>query len=293
MAAALCGCSSAEPVATQTAAGPERRRTVIGPLRVEGSKGPCRAEIYADHLQDRWQYRIPETLSCREGVFKVYYHPILDWTSSPDGSISYAWQTNEQDYRALTTHPQSSVFGKIFIQGIRYGVTITPSCDGLDVCFTAANISDRAFHDVVVYPCLSSRTPPFHDDDLKRTFVVTEEGLRPVGQLERGSADPRRTHFRVADQPAMPFVNKPFWGESNPTVIKQGVVLRWRDDEQWTIGTAWERVAEVFYNEDGHHCIHSVALLGDLEPGQSATVRGRIVLIPGTPQEAIQHLPFD
>jgi len=51
-------------------------------------------------------------------------------------------------------------------------------------------------------------------------------------------------------------------------------------------------VAEVFYNEDPHHCMHSVAIVGDVEPGQSRTVRGKIVLIAAGPEAAFELLQF-
>ena len=231
----LYGCSSTSQLSSV--------RLTVAPLRVEGQPGPCRADIQAVDSPGAWQYRIPETLSCREGVFKVHYHPMVNWTRGRDGSISHEWATSDEDYNALTTHRLAKVYGPVFIQGIRYEVTITPSRHGLDLSFQATNISDRMFHDVTVFPCLGMPSEPFQDTGLQRTFVVTDRGLRPVGEFERGSADPRRTHFRVAGNPEMPFVNKPFWGEPNPTVVEQGAILRLRADGQYTLGTAWQRVA--------------------------------------------------
>ena len=57
-----------------------------------------------------------------------------------------------------------------------------------------------------------------------------------------------------------------------------------------TIGTSWECVAEVYHNEDGHHCIHSVPVIEELEPGGTASVCGAIVLVPGGPEEARARL---
>jgi hypothetical protein len=286
LAACLHGCSSA----SKSGGAMEPSLNV---LRVQGDRGPCRADIFTVN-GDSWQYRIPETLSCREGIFKVYYHPIVEWARHSDGSISYEWSTSDEAYRALISHDRARMYGPVFIQGIRYKVIISLAPDGLDLSFKATNTSNRTFHDVTVFPCLGRPSARFQDESLERTYVLTGDGLQPVGRFDRGSADPRRTHFRVAGHPEMPFVNKPFWGEPNATIVKQGAILRVSEDGQWTIGTAWQRVAEVFYNEDAHHqCIHSAALLGDLKPGQSSTVSGRIVLVRGKPMDALLRLQFD
>ncbi len=70
-----------------------------------------------------------------------------------------------------------------------------------------------------------------------------------------------------------------------------GAILRTGAGGRWTIGTDWETVAEIYHNEDSHHhCIHSVSALGDLEPGETKAVRGRIVLVDGGPQDALDLL---
>jgi len=94
----------------------------------------------------------------------------------------------------------------------------------------------------------------------------------------------------VAGMRPMRFVGKPFWGDASATRAASGVILRTREDGRFTVGTAWESVCELFHNEDAHHCIHSVAALGDVEPGETKTVRGRIVLIEGSAEEALKSL---
>ncbi len=258
------------------------------PLKVVGTEGACAATIQTSDGSASWTYRIPETLSCEEGVFKVFYHPTVTWSPpDEDGAIAYTWRTSAEDLHALATHPNARLFGDVFITGIRYRVTLRPACDGIAVRVDATNISDRTFHNVTVYPCLGHPDAPYQDPELQRTFIPTAAGLTPVGQLARGSVDPRRTHFRVEGEPAMPFVNTPFWGEPRPTRATRGVILRTRDDGRFTLATTWDRVIELFYNADSHHCIHAVASFGDLAPGASSVLHGRIVLMEGSPEQSL------
>jgi len=76
------------------------------------------------------------------------------------------------------------------------------------------------------------------------------------------------------------------------TVAACGAILRTSEDGRFTIGTNWERVCEVFHNEDDHHCIHSLGAIPLLEPGETRTVCGKIVLVEGTPEQALKMLGF-
>jgi hypothetical protein len=145
-------------------------------------------------------------------------------------------------------------------------------------------------HNIVAFPCLGHPSPNFRDLKLKRTFILTEQGLTPLADTDRGTGDPCRTHFRVAGCHAMKFFAEPYWGKASKTVAVDGAILRTRDDGKFTIGTRWEKMCEIFHNEDAHHCIHSVPSLGALEPGEERTVRGKIVLAAGDASKALALL---
>jgi predicted GH43/DUF377 family glycosyl hydrolase len=266
---------------------------VASPLRAVARHGACQARIVSDPADASWDYRIPEGLICDEGAFKIHHHPIVDW-HGPDsrGTIWHEWQTNDEDLVAICAYANTRAYGLSFIQGIRYRVLITPSADGLDLRFTATNLGDRTFHNVVVFPCLGYPTVNFQDDRLERTFLVTDHGLTALRNTDRGTGDPRRTHFRIPGRAPMRFYLPPFWGEPSRTAAMSGAILRSRNDRAFTIATSWEQVAEIFHNEDDHHCIHSLASLGDLAPGETKTVRGKIVLVEGGPEMAMERLGF-
>jgi len=255
-----------------------------------GEGGPCLVRIEAPQASAYWDYRIPEGLSCDEGVFKTHAHPILAWKVEPDGTVSHEWETNAADFKIISAYPAAKAFGLVFIQGIRYRVSLTPAAHGLDLAFAARNVGKRPLHNIVAFPCLGRPSPNFQDSELKRTFILTEQGLTPLEDTDRGTGDPCRTHFRVADCHAMKFFAEPYWGQASKTVAVDGAILRTRDDGKFTIGTRWEKMCEIFHNEDSHHCIHSVPSLGCLKPDEERTVRGRIVFAAGGPSKALALL---
>jgi len=264
---------------------------ISSPLRALATAGPCLTRIVSEVANARWDYRIPEGLSCDEGAFKIHSHPLVDW-HGPDanGMIWHEWETNDEDFEVIAAYTHAKSFGLQFIQGLRYRVMIWPTEDGLALKFTAMNLSDRAFHNLVAFPCLGHPSENFQDDELERTFIVTERGLTVLKDTDRGTGDPCRTHYRIPDQPPMRFYGSPFWGEPSQTSATSGAILRTRSDGGFTVGTSWQRVAEVFHNEDGHHCIHSVPVIKELGPGGTASVSGKIVLVPGGPEEALAKL---
>jgi hypothetical protein len=266
---------------------------VSAPLRAMATHGPCLARIVSAEADAHWDLRIPEGLSCDEGVFKIHHHPILDW-HGPDanGTLWHEWQTNPADLEAISAYSLTKEFSLVFIQGIRYRVMLTPAEHGLAMKLTATNLSDQTFHNLVVFPCLGHPSENFEDTGLERTFIVTESGLTALKDTDRGTGDPCRTHFRVSGCPAMRFYGSPYWGEPSLTLATRGAVLRTRNDGKFTVGMSWEQVAELFHNEDAHRCIHSLAAIRELRPGETRSVRGKLVLVEGGPERALELLDW-
>jgi hypothetical protein len=168
---------------------------------------------------------------------------------------------------------------------------IRPEEYGLSLRFTATNLSEATCHNVVAFPCLGFPSEDFSDDRLERTFILSEEGLIRVADTDRGTGDPRRTHYHIPGRAPLRYFAEPFWGAASKTAAAGGAILRTRADGRFTVGTSWENVCEIFQNEDEHHhCMHSLPTLGDLDPGETRTVRGRIVLVEGGPQDALHWL---
>lgn len=274
-------------------------RTGIGtalscPLRASATVGACKVRIHAPEAGAEWAYRLPEALSCAEGCFKSHVLPVLDWRGpTGDGMLWHEWQTDDEHFAAAIADPRMNALGITFIQGMWYRAVIRHADFGLEISVTAKNIGERTFHNVTAFPCLSALSPAFHDNGMERTFIVTESGLAALGKTDRGSGDPVRTHYGVKDRVPMAALAKPFWGDASSTVAVDGAILRTSADGRWTIGTNWEGGAAVYHNEDAnHHCIHSVPNLGDIQPGETKSVRGRLVFVEGGPQDGWRLLQF-
>lgn len=136
-------------------------------LRAVGKRGPCLVRIEAPEASAHWDYRIPEGPSCDEGVFKTHAHPILTWKHDPDGTVSHEWETNDADFKVISAYSAAKAFGLVFIQGIRYRVSLTPAASGLDLAFTARNVGKRPLHNISgergreSFPDLRSPPDPF------------------------------------------------------------------------------------------------------------------------------------
>lgn len=262
-------------------------------LRVEPQHGPSLALIHADAINSSWHYRMPEGLQCEAGMFKSHALPLLDWEGpDADGSVWHEWESDEETLAANLADPMTKKLGVKFVMGIRFRTMITPCEHGLEIEFAATNLSDQTICNVTAFPCLGKPSEPFEDRELTRTFIETEGGITPLKDTDRGSGDPVRTHYHVKGCHPMDWYGAWFWGESGSTVATSGAILRTSADGKWTIGTNWERNAEIFQNEDDHHCIHSVPCVGDIAPGETAEVLGRIVFVEGDVNKAFELLRF-
>jgi predicted GH43/DUF377 family glycosyl hydrolase len=264
---------------------------VASALRAAPRRGMCHVRITAAEVPAAWDLRVPEGLSCDEGAFKLHHWPEVDWHGPDDqGRIWHEWQTNDEDFAVISSWDRAEEFGIRFIQGVHYRVIIGHVEHGLALRVTVRNLSERTLHNVVAFPCLGHPTPNFRDEAMERTFIVTAAGLTALADTDRGTGDPIRTHYIVEGMRPMRFVGVPFWGEPSATRAAAGAILRTSACGRFTVGTSWEAVCELFHNEDAHHCIHSVPTLGDIEPGDTRTVRGRIVLVEGGPPAALDLL---
>ena len=268
---------------------------VSGPLRATGRPGLCELRVVAPELQAEWTYRIPEGLSCDEGVFKTHHHPMVSWNGpTGNGMLWHEWSTNDADFEVISGYSQAAAFGMHFIQGIEYRVIVNHTDFGLDLKFTARNTTkDQTFHNVVGVPCLGYPSESFRDPDMLRTMVLVDGIWSPVGELDRGTGSKCRAHYSVNGDPAIRFCASPFWGDVSSTILSRSVIARTSRDGGYTIATAWDRGSEIWDNQDEHGCIHANLTLGDMLPGETVSTQGRVVLVTGGPENALDYLGFE
>lgn len=261
------------------------------PLRATAVKGPCQVTLTSAWIDAQWSLRIPEGLSCDEGCFKIHDHPVLDWHGpDPHGAIWHEWEAVGSDLEIMRGGARARNEQLVFLAGLRYRVILSPDLNGLHLKLTVINGSQTPFHNVTGFPCLSALSEAFHDPDLSRTWINTATGLTPLNQTGRGTVDVRRTHYHIAGAVPIRHYGGFYWGEASPTLATSGDILRSSRDGRFTIGFGWDSAAEIFQNEDRHHCLHSLPAFGDLLPGQTRSISGRIVLAEGGPDAALSLL---
>ena len=266
-----------------------------GPLKARATEGPCRLRLGNPWTGAQWSFRIPEALGCDEGVFKTHPYPIVDWHGpGGDGMVWHEWETNPEDLAVMQQDDLATRLELVFRLGIRYRVILRHTERGLDLKLTATNTASHAIHNLCGICCLGGPGPQFEDEDMNRTLVVTAQGLTPLSATHRGSGDPIRARYLVEGSRPIRYAAPVFWGELSETRLTLGAVLRRSADGRFTIGTTWRDVAEVWENHDAsHHCVHSNCALGDLEPGETKSAKGRIVFVEGDEKNALELLGPD
>lgn len=242
--------------------------------------------------QCRLESAYPRGVSCDEGLFKSDNHPIVEW-SLPNyaGAIWHAWEASASDLEAMDNHPSTRARDDRFIGGLGYDIAVSPEPNGLKLESSTTNRSRRTFRYVKMYPCLSAVSPTFQDDALDRTTMLTDAGLTALKDTDGRTGDPIRTPYLVAGRRPAPFYGEWFRGKPSRIVARRGRIPRTSASGRFTIGMDWDRVYEIYNNEDAHHhCVLSVPLLGDVSPGQTRTVRGKTVFAAGGAQLTLERL---
>lgn len=249
------------------------------PLRALAMRGPSNLRIVAPEAGYEWLYRMPEAVSCDEGVFKSWQTPILNWQGPDgDGMLWQEWDSNPEYLVEARANPAYREQKLEMIGGIGFRTLIRHVDGGLQVQFTVWNKSDITFHNVQAQPCLGQPATGFEDPDMTRSMIDAVDGLTPLAGTDRGSGDPVRTWYRVVGHDRQTTWCQNFWGRASATCCRRGIVLRTDITDRWTIGMAWDNAMAVYHNnDDSHRCLHSTPYLGDIPAGEHKTVTGWIL----------------
>ncbi len=267
---------------------------VSSPLRANAVDGDRELNVVAHYANAHWTLRLPEGINCDQGTFLTHYHPTLDWQGpDPDGTLWHEWQGNDEDLDILNDNENVSRLGLKFILGLWYRTLVKHTENGLDLKFTAKNTTDSILNNISGIVCLGYPDEYFQDTDLERTYISVGGELTQLSGTDRGTGDPCRTHYLVEGRNPIRYHAPAYWGDLSQTTVDTGAILRTSSCGKYTVGTAWETVSEIWDNQDGHACIHSNLSLGDLQPGETKSVKGRIVLIPDNVEEANKLLSFE
>ena len=167
---------------------------------------------------------------------------------------------------------------------VEYSVRVEPKVDGVEIEFTVQNKGESVLRNVVGHVCLGHRSDAFRDPGYERTYIRSGGRFLCVGDTDRGE-NPIRTHYRVLDMPPIKLFSNPrnkFWGSLSNVRADSGLILTRSNAGQNLVAMVFEPASELFQNSDEPNmCIHSDPYFGDLQPGSSATVKGKIILFEG------------
>ncbi|HKJ69056.1 MAG TPA: hypothetical protein VKA68_13940 [bacterium] len=164
------------------------------------------------------------------------------------------------------------------VHTVRFEFLLSPTDKTtLALTLTVENTGDSAFNDYAnLAVCLSPMDSSFGDQTGFRTFAVNKEGqLRPVRELAEYESF---NHYPVDDRAD---VNDP----EERCQLANGFVARTNMEGSNTIAFKWDKSARVDVNPGGLDCIHSHPAIGPLNPGESITRHGYIVMGSSSPGE--------
>lgn len=240
-------------------------------------EGEGRRQVTVESVEHgfRWRLRVPERVFCDEGVLVGHdfqkVHTPVDWQVTPEGGLSYK------------RHNQDDTGGRR-VGEIAYAVDIMPAPYGASLKISFTNTGDKTIHNLTGHICLSHLSETFRDPEYKRSFMRVHDAFLNLNETARG-ANPIRTHYRVdGHRPIKLFDNTTnrFWGGLAPEVADSGLILTQSTDKRFLVALWFDPAAELFHNcDDRNMCIHSDPTYGDLAPGASVTVEGRLILFEG------------
>ena len=228
----------------------------------------------------RWRLRIPERVFCDEGVLVGHdirgVHTPVQWIREENGVLVYRRHNRDDTVREQLPLE------------IEYELRITPADFGAALSFTFKNVGKGTLHNLAGHVCLGHRSPPFRDPEYQRSYIRQEGDFLNLGETDRGS-NPIRTHYRIKNHQAIKIFNNTtnrFWGPLSPEIADSGLILTRSAAGDYLVALWFDPAAELFHNcDDSNMCIHSDPTYGDLAPGASVTVEGRLILFEGSLEE--------
>jgi len=229
---------------------------------------------HSEFPEDQWSLLSPEGVFCPGRILSRQEYVAL-WQNGPNGQIFYEAINQPMENRG----------------SVQYRFLMAAGDDVIDITLTLTNLENQPLKEVMVDLCLMGvRAGHFYDPDYTRTFVITHKGLSPVAEF---IASPERPVFRKAGRTSdsMHFFGPPntFW-IITPEELARNIVMTQSVDRKWTVGFGWEDLSMAACNSElAHGCIHADPYLGDINPGQSVTMAGKIYITPQSPEKLLDR----
>lgn len=189
-----------------------------------------------------------------------------------------------------------------YAQGVTVHIAVEPDGNSLKLKYTLQNVGTNALDAVQLHTCIpTTEAPGFFPSSsvsnaqtnwselYERLHVWSEDRRFTFAETKLAASEP---HLSLMKNGAAPV--KWGWWVNSPETFDPPLIALTSRDQRKTIALAFERAIWASSNTgDDRACFHLFPWFGRIEPGQSVTVRGRLYVLRGGPQEAIKRFRKD
>ena len=189
-----------------------------------------------------------------------------------------------------------------YAQGVTVHIAVEPDGDSLKLNYTLQNTGSNALGAVQLHTCIpTTEAPSFFPPPTVRNAQTNWSEL--YGRLHVWSGNRRFTFAETklaASEPHLSLMRKGAapvrwgWWVNSPETFDVPLIALTSRDGQKTVALAFEQAVWASSNTgDDRACFHLFPWFGRIEPGRSVTVRGRLYVLRGGPQEALKRFRKD
>lgn len=189
-----------------------------------------------------------------------------------------------------------------YAQGATVHFAVKPEGDSLKLIYTLQNVGTNTLDAVQLHTCIPTTEAPgfFPPPNVSNTQTNWSElydrlylwsGKRrfSFAETKLAASEP---HLSLMLNGAAPV--KWAWWVNGPETFDAPLIALTSRDRKKSIALAFERAIWASSNTgDDRACFHLFPWFGRIEPGQSVTVRGRLYVLHGGPQEAVKRFRKD
>ncbi len=167
-----------------------------------------------------------------------------------------------------------------------YELVATPESDGLRIDWTIKNLSSKTWFYSAGTVCMRSHEAPlFFDPTLERTYLHAEDRWIALQDVVR---NPGNLWFLPPGKEPCnlmrPLIEKGNWSVVDSIQPDEAIMAILSSDGRWVLAQAWHEARYMISNtglDRMYACTDVSPFLGDIAPGQTVRIRGKIYIFRG------------
>ena len=230
--------------------------------------------VSADFPRDTFLLMLPECLFEKSGYFF--------WCA--ELSASAAWQAHGANEAIRTAATPGAA---------EYQTRLTCHPGMLTLSLSIRNLSQERWRQAGGVVCLRLwEAPTFADGELVRTYMRSAGDFVSLADTDRSYGNPNfNAYLRSGVGPLAAWAEPTALWTPRREVPDDGFVATVARDGSGVVAMFWEPFHDIGCNaSEQFRCIHSNPMVGDLEPGETATCRGCICVLKGSGIEEAYQL---